>query len=286
MATNNFRQKHCSFCPSEVGQIVLKRTDFVARMCPRCGVIWCDPLRLDETFHHSNEHAYLQINRLSRKTNEKKLSLLSKFASPEDHPRLLEIGCMHGLFLSQAAENGYEVNGLDLSKSAIKVAKDRTACNVKVGTLNGKIEDNSADIICAFNVIEHMETPSTFVRESRKILSPGGILFIETPCKESIYHHVMFLLARLFPDSKYEVGIGSGGHIYKFGKKAWNNILTENGYEVIMMKITSTPILELLSKKRKSSSVVLLGLIFFGVLARLTGTGNRVLVIARSEKTF
>ena len=95
----------------------------------------------------------------------------------------------------------------------------------------------------------------------------------------------MFLVARIFPNANYEIGINRGGHIYKFGKKAWNNILAQNDYKVVMMKSISTPLKKLFAKKRKTGSLItLIGLTIFGILARLTGTGNRVLVIAKLEK--
>lgn len=97
---SDFASKYCSFCPSEEGLIILRRNNFVARMCLNCRVIWCDPLRFNNDFHGSDEQAYLEVSEINSKINENKLILLSTFAPSQRYPRLLEIGCMHGLFLS------------------------------------------------------------------------------------------------------------------------------------------------------------------------------------------
>jgi len=284
---NTFVQKYCPFCnPSVEGLIILRRSKFVARKCSKCHVIWCDPLRYDEEFHRSDEQAYLKVSDSGMRENEKRLHLLYPFAPPNSHLKLLEIGCMHGLFLSQARDKGYAVNGLDLSISAVKLAEEKLAGKVKLGTLDNKIDNCTFDIICAFNVIEHMDDPHVFIREANRVLCKDGYLMLETPSQDSIYHYSMFLMARIFPHKNNEIGINPGGHIYKFGKKAWSNILSNNGYKVVMMKSVSTPLKELLAKKVKTSSLItLVGLVIFGLLARLTGTGNRVLVLAKKNES-
>lgn len=217
---NNFNQKCCPFCnPSAEGIIILKRNKFVARKCSNCHVIWCDPLRYDAEFHPSDEQAYLKVTDSGMKGNEKKLHLLYSFAPPHSHSRLLEVGCMHGLFLSQARGKGYNVSGLDLSASAVKLAQETLPGSVKLGILDNKIDNCSFDIICAFNVIEHMDDPHDFVREANRVLSKDGYLMLETPSQESIYHYVMFLVAKMFPDKNYEIGINPGGIFINLGRK-------------------------------------------------------------------
>jgi 2-polyprenyl-3-methyl-5-hydroxy-6-metoxy-1,4-benzoquinol methylase len=239
-------------------------------------------LRYNEEFHASDEQAYLKVSSTGRKENDKKLQLLDPFAPPQSHHRLLEIGCMHGLFLSQAQNKGYSVFGLDLSASAVQLAEKILPGCIQLGTLDEKIATGRFDVICAFNVIEHMDEPHLFIRQAQSVLAENGFLMIETPSQESLYHHVMFLMAKVFPKKNHEIGINPGGHIFKFGRKAWSTILADNGYRVVLMKNTSTPLKELLAKKAKKRLLTtLVGLVMFGVLARLTGTGNRVIVLAK-----
>ena len=231
----SYRQIVCRFCSGTQSKVILTQPKFVIRACPHCEVLWCDPLRFDETFKKSNEGAYLATSHIALKTNRKKVSALIKHAPPERFPKLLEIGCMHGDFLLQTKSHGYDVKGFDLSESAISLANKRFAGLAEVGTLDGSFPSDSINVVAAFNVIEHMDYPDKFLDEVKRVLVPGGYLFLETPSKESLYHYVMFFIAGMSSKEKAEIGLGPGGHIYKFGKKAWNIILSEKSFQNLLL---------------------------------------------------
>jgi SAM-dependent methyltransferase len=250
--------------------------------------MWCDPLRFDEAGQSdaeaavTAEDAYLSVDDTIHGENAERLALLREAAPPGTHPRLLEIGCMHGDFVAQARSVGYDAIGLDLSESAVEWANRNRPGLVELGTLGDEQEDASIDVIAAFNVVEHMEQPGEFLDHARRVLKRGGVLVAETPAQESIYHHVMFTRGRLQPDREgIDIGMYPGTHIFKFGKKAWTNILERRGFTVMEMRSKSTPLRELLAKTRNRSAVFRAGIVGFGVAARLTGLGNRVLLAAR-----
>jgi len=272
----------CCFCDVSACPIVLERPRYAVRQCPRCGVMWCDPPRFDDSFRPDDEQAYLEVETTIVAENRDRLELLRQQAGPDTHPRLLEIGCMHGDFVAQAHDAGYDARGLDLSETAVAEAAVRRPGRVSLGTLDASVPDASVDIVAAFNVIEHMDAPHQFLDQVRRVLRPGGVLVLETPAQESIYHHVMFARGRLEPRRpQLEVGLHPGTHIFKFGRGPWRRILRGRGFDVLRMRPKSTPLRELLAKNTRAGIATRAGIVGFGLVARATGLGNRVQVMAR-----
>lgn len=187
---------------------------------------------------------------------------------------------MHGDFVYQARGAGYDARGADLSQTAVDEANRRMPGGVVYGTLDDSYADGSLDVVAAFNVIEHMDEPSAFLAQVTRVLRPGGLLIAETPAQESVYHHVLFMRGRLEPRAELDVGVHPGTHIFKFGRRAWETILRDRGYEVLNLIPRSTPLRELLAKN-KSEPLIRAGIVGFGLLGRVTGWENRLLVIAR-----
>ena len=53
---------------------------------------------------------------------------------------------------------------------------------------SGKVSlaDGSADLVCAVEVIEHLENPRAFVRELVRLAKPGGFVIVTTPNQLSL----------------------------------------------------------------------------------------------------
>lgn len=276
------RPDQCCFCDESGCPVVLRRPRYHIHQCPDCRVMWCNPPRFDESFQPDNEDAYLEVEATIAAENRDRLARLSPFVDPASSPRLVEIGCMHGDFVHQARRAGFDAHGLDLSHTAVEAAAKLRPGHVQLGTLDDHIDDASTDVVAAFNVIEHMEAPHRFLDQVQRTLRPGGVLILETPAQESIYHRVMFARGRLLPTrARLEVGLHPGTHIFKFGRRAWRTILERRGFEVLAMYPKSTPLRELLAKNTRAGIATRAGIVGFGALARITGLGNRIQVVAR-----
>jgi 2-polyprenyl-3-methyl-5-hydroxy-6-metoxy-1,4-benzoquinol methylase len=277
-----FERYDCCFCGRPHCPVLLRRPQYVVRRCPHCTVLWCDPARLDEHFHACDEQAYLEFAAVSAHENALRLDLLSRYAPASSHPDLIEIGSMHGNFVAQARERGYRATGYDLSQAAVEEANRHEEGLVRYGTLDATVPSASADVVAAFNVIEHMDAPHEFLDHVRRILRPDGVLIAETPSQESIYHAVMYARCKLQPHARdLEIGLHPGTHIFKYGHRAWRTILGDRDFRVIERRSKSTPLHELLTKNRRAHALIRAGIVGFGVLARITGLGNRVLLVAQ-----
>lgn len=95
--------------------------------------------------------------------------------------RLLEVGCGVGTDLVRFAQGGAIVTGIDLSETAIDLARknfemhDVTAEELRVG--NGEAlpyPDATFDVVYGHGVIQYTANAPQLIREMHRVLEPGG----------------------------------------------------------------------------------------------------------------
>jgi ubiquinone/menaquinone biosynthesis C-methylase UbiE len=93
---------------------------------------------------------------------------------------VLEVGCGAGVDLARFAKGGASVVGIDLTSSAIELAKANFAQQTLQGDLqvaNGEclpFGDDSFDLVYAHGVVQYSADPRRMVEECCRVLKPGG----------------------------------------------------------------------------------------------------------------
>jgi ubiquinone/menaquinone biosynthesis C-methylase UbiE len=96
--------------------------------------------------------------------------------------RILEIGCGLGLDLAKFAQGQADVTGIDLSQTAIDLAKKHFQYRHLKGDLhvmNGEAltyPDASFDVVYAHGVLQYTADTQKMVDEAFRVLKPGGVL--------------------------------------------------------------------------------------------------------------
>jgi ubiquinone/menaquinone biosynthesis C-methylase UbiE len=95
---------------------------------------------------------------------------------------LLDIGCGTGLFVEKYIRHGGKAAGLDISQKMVEQARRRCpGCEFAVG--NGEILpfcNNSFDSVSSLLVFSYVKQPETMLRETYRVLRPGGAIAICT----------------------------------------------------------------------------------------------------------
>lgn len=109
----------------------------------------------------------------------------SKFV--KNRSKILDVGCGTGYGTDFLAKRAAFALGVDNNEDAIKFARKRYKnAQFMLGDAE-KLEFKSKfDVICAFEIIEHLKKPKVFLRSVKKLLKKGGIFILSTPNKEVI----------------------------------------------------------------------------------------------------
>lgn len=107
--------------------------------------------------------------------------------------RCLEVGAGSGLlmreFIRRFPEKNFE--GVELNKAAVNLAREKGLA-VHQGE-PGDLEAMRYDIIYSVAVIEHVPSPTRFIKDLRRLLSPGGRLFLCQPTQDVPSYDVFFI---------------------------------------------------------------------------------------------
>ncbi len=96
--------------------------------------------------------------------------------------RLLDFACGYGGFFEIAQTRGWDAHGSEIGQWAQRVAAARDLKNLHIGTLGDlHFPDAWFDVVHAAQVFEHLAKPKNELAEIRRILRPGGLLYIDVP---------------------------------------------------------------------------------------------------------
>jgi len=99
---------------------------------------------------------------------------------------VLEIGCGAGNF-HEFLPKGCHYRGLEFNDLAISKARDRGLLVERLTVEDlAQSEHSSFDLVCAFQVLEHVEFPGRFLKAAVRLVKPGGMLAISVPSEDSL----------------------------------------------------------------------------------------------------
>lgn len=185
----------CCVCGVE-GVPLYRLIPFEVVRCPICELVFVSP-RLTSTALQClyDEPAYFeggvygdQSSRspamaLQRTWTAGRLAGVGRFQPPP--ARLLEIGSGYGLFLAAARDRGFDVRGVELSRTGAEHARLRLGLEVFCGQLADAPVD-VADVVCFWDTLEHVPDPLAFLQQVRRRLTPDGVFALSVPYFSSL----------------------------------------------------------------------------------------------------
>jgi SAM-dependent methyltransferase len=217
------------------------------------------------------------------------------FYSETGAGRLLDVGCNEGRGLGVYAANGFSVEGLELNTAAAAEARKRGFV-VHTELLENFRSDKPFDVIVLSNVLEHASDPAAMLRDVRRLLCPGGEIWISCPNARSA-------MRTLFGNRWINWHIPF--HIVHFSPATLESLLRRNGFDQVSthhispaLWVAMSGIAALFARPGKANRqlhnpalvlifMLLARVVFFPVLwlANITGRGDCLLVTATRNST-
>jgi SAM-dependent methyltransferase len=146
--------------------------------------------------------------------------------------RLLDVGCNEGRGLRLYADNGFQVEGLELNALAAAVARQR-GFRVHAATLTQFNPKEPYDVVVLANVLEHAWDPVLMLAEVRRLLRPEGVVWISCPNAASLWRRVF---------KQAWVNWHVPFHLWHFSPATLQEVLKRAGLEIATLQ-TYTPAL-------------------------------------------
>jgi SAM-dependent methyltransferase len=239
------------------------------------------------------ESAYIETQlQANLKKFKNQASIVAKYL-PLKNASVLDIGCGGGLFLSMLKQGGAEVAGIELSDSRAQYAKTRHDLKVFKHPIERDFWQagfqNHFDAVTLWDVIEHVNYPFQTLQCAANVLKAGGLLLIDTPCRDSFYHKFGELTYRVsggrfptFLNAMYSSHLF--GHKQIFSTTEMKSLFESVGLEIVEVHKfheLSFPYDFYLKKLFKSGTIVKILLPLVRIFFKIFRIQNKMLVIGR-----
>ncbi|OGP49649.1 MAG: hypothetical protein A2Y79_04975 [Deltaproteobacteria bacterium RBG_13_43_22] len=138
-------------------------------------------------------------------------------------PRILDIGCGRGNLLRILKDKGCECYGLE--RVEFPDIGPSKGIHFLKGNLNEQLfEESSFDEVILWHVLEHTDNPMAILKETARIIRPGGIVAMAVPNFGSFQ-------AKLFQSAWFHLDLPR--HTYHFDPNTLSQCLNRSGFKLI-----------------------------------------------------
>lgn len=229
----------CPLCDSAKISRYWAMPGYKLAKCQKCGFIWdpFPPESLETVYTKSyfiNDNPkggyanYFEGMNINKKTFYERIKRINKKISNKG--RMLDVGSAFGDSLYEAKLLGWkDLYGVELSDFAAAKAREK-GLKIKAGTLkSAKFPSDYFDVVTLQDVIEHVKDPNSEIQEIKRVLKPGGLVFIVTPDVEGVW-------AKLLGKNWYHYKPGE--HIMYFSQETLKKLLKNAGFKDIETRKT------------------------------------------------
>lgn len=204
-----------------------------------CGLLWLDPMPLDEElprlyenyYTHSADtapkrrlyHLFLRLTPIHRQRQR-----LNSFYLDDLPPgRLLEVGCGSGQRLAHMQQLGWQVQGQDIDPRIISSSN----VPIHIGPLDtAPFPPHTFDAVALNHVIEHVPDPIALLATCRRFLRPNGRLVAITPNSNGDGHRAFG------PDW---LGLDPPRHLHVFNPRNLRTVAERAGFHDIVIELSA-----------------------------------------------
>lgn len=228
----------CPACDQDSFDATFRKTTFEFVTCRHCGTLYMNPRPSEsvmawhysgsESYRYWAQHMFPASEEARReKIHRPRLERLVGYCDRFDVPRrtLMEVGAGFGTFSALAQETGSfsRVIAVEPTPELAEACRSRG-----IVTIEQRIEDiddqcGDVDVAVAFEVIEHLFAPRTFLSRLGSVLRPGGLLVVSCPNGQGFDIEVLGAASHSV----------DAGHVNLFNPTSLHGLVEDCGFAVL-----------------------------------------------------
>jgi len=278
---------NCPVCKSEDISFVIKATDhtvtheqFEIWQCKICTLRFTQsvPSKEEISAYYSSEnyisHSDIDTgfinslyHRVRKRTVVSKKRLIEKQTGIKNG-KILDVGCGTGAFLHTMQMAGWQIAGLEPDGNARAKARQLYGLQVADSKILFELQPETFDAITLWHVLEHIHDLHAYIDQLKKLLKPGGRLFIAVPnytCYDQQFYQAFW--------AAYDVP----RHLYHFSPKAMRTFLQEHELKLrsIRPMLYDSFYVSMLSEKYKTGKNNLAKALYIGFVSNYKALTNK-----------
>ena len=199
--------------------------EFPVVECEQCSHVFVSPRLRPEIVADIYARFWKSFEPTEMPRDEFAIYLCRQLAELRGQPgKLLDFGSGWGSYLYAAKQIGWDAIGIEVDTAKIDFARRYGVTAMKGDLLDRQFEESSFDAVIAQQVFEHLYDPVAYLKEVRRILKPGGVLFISVPNYGGIAARVS--------GQRWEM-VSPVGHVRYFTRRTLAHMLEEHGFTVV-----------------------------------------------------
>ncbi len=235
--------RNCPVCGNSNGEGTITNGCFTYTKCSNCSLLYMNPCLNDELVSggftdddpENKEYWSLVVSKSLVNTRPKpdplRHRILRDIIPIKAQGRLLDVGCSNGDFL-QDASHFYTVEGLEINDRTAGIARAK-GFTVHTCPIEDLPTDVLYDVITFNQLLYGLKHPLTLFKEAKRLLKPGGILYINTPHSDSMamkiykgrHCHILWKAdLNVFNKKSLSIAAGRVGFQMKTFYTEWTNL--------------------------------------------------------------
>lgn len=160
------------------------------RRCAQCHMVFAARQPTAEELA-SLYTSYPAHDRLNPITRSRYISILNDLEHVRKEGRILDAGSGMGYFLDTARSMGWHVHGSEYDERVVEACRARGITMWKGALDGGSFPDGHFDAITSFEVLEHLSDPLAELKNFKRMLRPGGVVYLTTPNFNSLSRRIL-----------------------------------------------------------------------------------------------
>lgn len=186
----------CPACGSNNGEAAFTKYSLNYKDCSDCGTLYINPRptpeHLEQFYKQSKNYEYWNTHIFPASSEVRRTRIFKPRVQKVKEicaglgikpQTLVEVGAGFGLFCDEVQKDGFAatVIAVEPTPSLAETCRGRGLTVMESTIEKATFAPESVDVLCSFEVIEHLFNPGAFIEQCSRFIKPGGLVILSNP---------------------------------------------------------------------------------------------------------